>query len=244
MVQSSFEISRELRRQRGQRQTLLERLDEKDIARVKRNAVLEKQRRYYSPKANGRGRPAKNPKRPSQEDAARRAQYVAEIVLLDEAIAAAKEGRDAILHWLAMEQELGNDSAPRQRKIARLLAQFGDRKQSPPLLTVWDPDAIYAYLFAQRSRQQARVQAFKRLPVITLGEQDDEDRERAKLAVLERFCTSRHAESRERLASAAPMICADPDVPTQPPHDATLYRKAWREAVEELATDLTSRFAS
>ena len=244
MVQSPFEISRELLRQRGQRQKLLERLDEKNLARVKRNAPLEKQRRYYSPKANGRGRPAKKPKPPSQEDAARRAQYVAEIVLLDEAIAAAKKGRDAILHWLAMEQELGNDSAPRQRKIARLLTQFGDRKPSPPLLTVWVPDMVYAYLFALRSRQQARVQAFERLPVITLGEQDDEDRERAKLAVLERFCTSRHAESRERLASAAPIICADHDIPAEPPHDATVYRKAWQEAVEEMAAHLTNRFVS
>lgn len=239
----SFNITRELKRQRGMRLVLLERLDEKTLVRLKHNARLAERRRYYKPKANGRGRPAKMPKPESQEDLARRAQYMAEIALLNDALIQTAKGCEALLQWLRLEREHSTENKWRLRKIDALLAQFGGKKALAVLPPDWEPENVYAYLFALRERQRTRLTAFERLPVTTLGQQEDEDRERAILAVLERFCSSQHASSRERIGSAAKIIALDPIFPAKL-HDKTRYPMLWHDAVETFVADLFEKFAS
>jgi hypothetical protein len=221
----------------------LDRLDEKTLARLKHNARLEERRRYYKPKANGRGRPAQMPKQESQEDQARRAQYMIEISLLNEALIQAADGGEALLQWLSLEREHSAGEKLRLRKIQALLEQFGGKKALIILPSEWKPENVYAYLSALRERQRARLTAFARLPIATLGQQDDEDRERAILAVLERFCTSQHASSRERICNAAKIIALDPILPSKL-HDKARYPMLWQDAVKGLVADLLGRFAS
>jgi hypothetical protein len=233
-------IIAELKRQRGKLLALLDHLDAKDLARVRYNTRLKQKRRYYQPKANGKGRPAQKPKPSSQEDQARRSQYKIELALLDEALVQAQSGPEALFGWLGAEHRLSQQDAIRLRKIEALIGQFG---RSRSVSKVWEATAIYGYLHALRDRQRILVSAFKRLPAITLGEQDGEDRERARLGVLERLCTSNHAAHRETLQSAIELIAADPILPKNP-HDPEVFRRAWREVTQEVADDLIRQFAS
>lgn len=244
---SPFEIQRELAGQRGRVVDLLEALDVKNWDKQCQNTQLEKRRRYYTPKNNGRGRPAKTFKLPSKKDEARRIQYVAEIALLDGAIARETVDVGSLVDWLAvLRDEKGEDAAwrPRQRKIRQLLAQFGEKPAKPPVTErKWNHNEVRNYVTLLRDRQMGWVKAFDRLSVSTVGEQDKEDAARAKLAVLERFSTSHHLATADLFRWRAHLIRMDV-IYVGKPHDRGVYREAWFNQVDEIVNTLISRYGA
>jgi len=244
---SPLGIQRELARQRGRVLDLLEALDVKNCNKQRQNTLLEKRRRYYTPKNNRRGRPAKTFKLPSKEDEARRIQYKAEIALLDEAIACETVDVGSLVDWLAvLRDEKGEGEAwrARQRKIARLLAQFGEKPAKPPVAErKWNHNEVRNYVALLRDRQMGRVKAFDRLAVSTVGEQDEEDAERAKLAALERFCTSHHLATAKLFRWRADLIRMDV-ICVGKPNDREVYREAWFHVVDEIVNTLISRYGA
>jgi hypothetical protein len=244
---SPFEIRRELARQRGCVVALLEALDVKNWKKQYQNAQLEKRRRYYTPKNNGRGRPAKKWQSVSKEDEARRVQYEAEIVLLDELIACDASDTGKLVDWLTLlKDEKGEGAAwrARQRKIGRLLAGFGEKPPKVPVTErKWNHNEVRDYLTLLRDRRRARVKAFDRLPVSTVGEQDKEDAERATLAVLERFCASHHLATADVFRLRAPLIRMEVHCVGKP-HHREAYRQAWFQAFDGFVETLTTRYGA
>jgi hypothetical protein len=242
---SQFEIRRELARQRGRLIDLLDGLDDKDLGREYKNAALIKRRRYYQPKNNGRGRPAKKFQVASKEDEARRIQYIADIRLLDEAIAFAALDCDALTDWLeSLKQEggEGEEWRARERKIKKLLGQFGKKPaKAPSTARKWSHNDVRNYVTILHDRQRGRVKAFERLPVVTVAEQDEEDREWAKLAVLERFCTSNHLVTAQVFQQRASIVRMEVNR-LRKPHDESVYRDAWFQAFDGFVTALTNRY--
>ena len=244
---SPFEIGRQLVCQRRRVVKLLVALDVKNWKKQCQNTQLEKRRRYYTPKNNGRGRPAKTFKRPSKEDEARRIQYKAEIALVDEAIACETVDVGSLVDWLAvLRDEKGEGEAwrARQRKIERLLAKFGEKPAKTPVTErKWNPNEVRNYVTLLRDRQMGWVKAFDRLPVSTVGEQNNEDAARAKLAVLDRFCTSHHLATADAFRSSATVIRMEVNCVGKP-HHREAYRQAWFQAFDEFVQSLTTRYGA
>ncbi len=242
---SQLKIRRDLRRQRGLVVYLLDALDEKNLGKQQHNAALEKRRRYYQPKKNGRGRPARKLQLVSNEDEARRVQYVAEIALLDEAVEFNPANADRFLDWLAiLKDEKGEDEdwRARQRKIERLMDQFRDKPMKAiATRRIWDPDDIHDYVTILHERQRGRVQIFAHLPVCTPAQQDEEDGERAELAALERLASSNHFATPDLFRSRAHMIRSDV-VWCKDLHDRDVYRAAWFQAIDEIVGAVMDRF--
>ena len=248
---SLFDLKRELARQRGRTKMLLATVSEKILERELANARLLQRRQYYVPKNNGKGRPPKKLKSPLRKDLARRQQYAAESDLLKELFDYAPASVANALAWLnaAREKELAAAGvSPNYRlcKIHRLLGQFDTRKTPVRLGTAEGPRAwvevdVRKVLAIQHHLQQAKIDAIERRPVCLLADQDVEDAERARLAVLERFLFSRHLDRASVFLSRAGLICQDVPVPAKA-YDKAYYAKCWREGVDWLIDRLRLDF--
>lgn len=244
-------VWRELNRQRGRLVDLLIQLNEKNFARQMANTRLLKRRKGYVPKNNGRGRPLKKLKGHSKEDESRREKYLAEIGLIDQLLDHPIDNVPAILEWLAaakkkaVAERNGNRTvSDRERKIDRLIAQFGPPSAPqlpPPGLVEWNERDVRLSLRIARRMQRARVTAVENRPIRTVAEQDRHDRERARLAVLERFLSSNHLTSAGLFKVRAGFIRDDCPVPTDA-HDHDHYRRCWQEGANALREQLSREF--
>jgi len=249
-------MKQELSRQRGRLVHLLELLDEKNFEKVLANMRLFERRRNYIPKNNGKGRPPLKFKEPSQEDEARREQYVAEIRLFDELLREFHSVEGA-LNWLqaAKEQATAPSTAEgatgqsvyRGRKIDKLLNQFAARTpptKPPPAEgpRPWTEKEVREVLAIQRRLQAARVKAVHRLPIITLADQDVADAERARLDVLERFIGSSHLDTARLFVQRAGLIRDEVNNPSKNAFDPAHYVRCWRDGVDGLIDKLRLDF--
>ncbi|HEV2563387.1 MAG TPA: hypothetical protein VGT78_14720 [Rhizomicrobium sp.] len=242
--------AQELRRQRGRLVALVEKIDEKNLGKQIRDTKLLKRRKNRVLKNNGRGRPALKQDPPSQEDEARRLQYTAEIALLEEMLGSDFDSTDDMLHWLSERKKQGAELAQddpagwriQDRKIDRLLGQFGMKPVSvSPGRKPWNKNLVRERITILRDFKRAQISVYARLPVRTLAEQDEQDRERASYAVLDRFCTSNHLETAEIFLRRAGLIRMDVVAPKDA-NDPECYKAAWRKAVDSLIAELKSSF--
>ncbi|HJW41326.1 MAG TPA: hypothetical protein VJ476_08880 [Rhizomicrobium sp.] len=233
----------ELRRQRAQRCTLLEALDEKNLAKVAANAQLLRGRKANVPKNNGKGRPAKPLKEISREDEARRLVYVTEIRLLDEILD--NKSDLSVLEWLraahALEGAADAVSRIRKRKIAKLLDQFSEKPVNLRERQPWLETEVRGFLTIAHQRQTARVKRLAQLPVRTLGEQDCQDRERVYCSVLERILASHRLGSGFEFQSLVNFLKIDvaPLANLNAPEN---LGNVWRQAVDDIFGKLLQRF--
>ena len=249
-------LRQELKRQRGRLLWLVERIDEKNLRKQAFNKELLRQRKYYVPKNNGKGRPAHKFKHASKEDERRRIQYLAEISVLDWVLSRdlISEG-DICLHLESLaERPLPSSLAEEERsaersrtkKIKQLLTQFGSDdpasgKGSAISSKVWREERVRARLMVLRDSQQNDVRTFNRLPIRTLEDEYLHDCARAKLAVFDRFWESNHLFEAEAFFAAAKII-RDQVRRIEKIHDHACYDKAWQDAVDALVADLAGRF--
>jgi hypothetical protein len=108
-----------------------------------------------------------------------------------------------------------------------------------PLVMPWYEDAVRADVAFLAGVQREGVRALQRF-----GSEHAKfllDRDRAELAVLERFLGSHSLGTRATFLRYAKLIALEVAAPKQA-HDGKLYCQAWREAVEKLSRHLLARY--
>lgn len=257
MPDSSAAIRTELEHQQKRLHYLIEKIDDKNLAKAAHNQELALRRRYYQLKNNGRGRPARKYKRVSREDESRRTKYVLEHALLDAALREDFADKAAFCAWLKYRQTLlgGPDLAPEdqrsqailQTKITRLLKQF-----SPPapfdlcqpdqaVPERWTEREIRDHITMLRMVEMRKLAHFQRYPAETLAQRDELDTVRARFQLYERFVTSNHLATARKFFFVAKLLYTEI---VRPPSigNRAVYDQAWIKALDELQSDLKARF--
>lgn len=246
-----------LERQRERLLDLIEKIDDKNLAKEVYNQELRLRRRYYQLKNNGRGRPALKYKRVSHEDEIRRVKYDLECNFLGVALRKEFADKAAFCTWLKYRQTLvaGTDLSPEdqrgqaiiQTKIARLLKQFSPPVPfdlSPPDQGVpkrWAEAEIRDHITLLRIREKISLGRYQRRPARALAERDEHDAVRARFQLYDRFVTSNHLATAQKFFFVAGLLQVEI---VRPPSIAnrTVYDRAWIKALDELQNDLKARF--
>lgn len=248
-------IRRELARQKGRLVDLLENIDAKNARKLTYKKQVDQRRKKRPLKNNGRGRPALKLKPPSREDEARRLQYTAQIALLDQVLSFDFDSVEELPQWLDAAKKVDEGPAASEEErisrdhrndmLGRLMRQltYQPRQQLPPAaLKPWAEADVYGFLRVLLHIQQGRLDAFARIPVRTLGEQDIHDRERARTFLLQRVVSSNCFTSARLFLQRANIIRVDVVLPNTGTHNTQIYAAAWREAADQVVTRLKAEY--
>lgn len=235
----------EIRRQRSDRMQLLAKIDDKKEKIDQENRRLEKRRRNYQPKNNGKGRPHKKFRACSKEDVCRRQILIAEIRLLDAVLECPR--RITLEEWLRQLRRRYDGpeavTAIETKKLDRLLAQFSGKTAYINEKRGWNVIRGQDYLLIAKLRQHGRLSAFEGDPAKTERDQALEDRERTRSLVLSKFGRHRNLPTLGRFKTLVEIMrAAPPEAPEI--HNQRDYKDMWWCACEELIAQVCAAFVS